>query len=347
MKTNSPHFAFSDSGRRFVLRDPYLAPTADAFLWNPQMMLQITCRGFAWGQTMQPDAAIYAYPPSLLAKTFMQPEPRYFAHHPGRFFYVRDDATGEFFSAPHDPVRAAPRPSSSRRACRTWPGRSATTVWRSRCGSSCRRTTRSNSGPRRVANVSDRARKVSLYPYFPAGYLSWMHMAGEYDAALQAAVCPYVTPYQKLQDYEKNKTLKETTFLASDVAPDSWGAEPAAVRGRGRAEPARRLEAAPPGPRRRPFRAASLHFSVSPPPAAGQAFRSPADLRSRQRPAGDRPAAEEGFCQRRVQKAFHKVEAAPRSTPAASRLKPRTRGSTTSSTTGCRGKSSTLARPTA
>ncbi len=222
MKANSPHFAFSDSGRRFVLRDPYLAPTADAFLWNPQMMLQITCRGFAWGQTMQPDTAIYAYPPSLLAKTFMQPEPRYFAHHPGRFFYVRDDATGEFFSAPHDPVRTAPESFELRRACRNvaWtvrnngfevslrvflPADDTVELWTAS-----------------VANVSDRARKVSLYPYFPAGYLSWMHMAGEYDAALQAAVCPYVTPYQKLQDYEKNKTLKETTFLASEVAPDSW-----------------------------------------------------------------------------------------------------------------------------
>ena len=39
---------------------------------------------------------------------------------------------------------------------------------------------------------------------------------------MQAAVCPYITPYQKLPDYEKNKTLKETTFLASDLAPDSW-----------------------------------------------------------------------------------------------------------------------------
>ena len=222
MKTNSPHFAFSDSGRRFVLRDPYLAPTADAFLWNPQMMLQITCRGFAWGQTMQPDAAIYAYPPSLLAKTFMQPEPRYFAHHPGRFFYVRDDATGEFFSSPHDPVRAVPE------SFEFAPGLSdiAWTVRNNGLEVSLRVFLPADDTVElwtaAVANVSDRARKVSLYPYFPAGYLSWMHMAGEYDEALQAAVCPYVTPYQKLQDYEKNKTLKETTFLASDVAPDSW-----------------------------------------------------------------------------------------------------------------------------
>jgi cellobionic acid phosphorylase len=222
MSKKSAGFAFSESGRRFVLRDPFLAPTADAFLWNPRMLLQITCRGYAWGQTMQPDSTVYAYPPSLLAKSFMQPEPRYFAHHPGRFFYVRDDAAGKFFSAPHDPVRAAPeafafapgvcdiawtlRKNGLEVSLRVFlPPDDTVELWTVA-----------------VANLSDRSRRVSLFPYFPAGYLSWMNMAGEYDEALRAAVCSYVTPYQKLQDYDKNKTLKETTFLASDIAPDSW-----------------------------------------------------------------------------------------------------------------------------
>jgi cellobionic acid phosphorylase len=222
MTTPLPPYEFTESGRRFVLRDPSLAPTADAFLWNPKMLLQITCRGYAWGQTMQPDSTVYAYPPSLLAKTFMQPEPRYFAHHPGRFFYVRDDATGKFFSAPHDPVRAVPE------AFEFAPGLEdiAWTVRNDGLQVSLRVLLPSDDTVElwtaSVVNVSRHPRKVSLYPYFPVGYASWMNMAGEYDAALHAAVCPYVTPYQQTQDYYKNLSLKEITFLASDAAPDSW-----------------------------------------------------------------------------------------------------------------------------
>src|SRR5512145_1887795 len=55
---------------------------------------------------MQPEPAKYSYAPNLEAKTFMQPEQPYYAHHPGRFFYVKDEANGDLFSAPYEPVRA-------------------------------------------------------------------------------------------------------------------------------------------------------------------------------------------------------------------------------------------------
>ena len=57
------------------------------FLWNRRMMIQVTCRGYAVAQFMQPEPAKYAYAPNLEARTFMQPEQPYYAHHPGRFFY--------------------------------------------------------------------------------------------------------------------------------------------------------------------------------------------------------------------------------------------------------------------
>jgi cellobionic acid phosphorylase len=94
------------SGERYQLTSPTSMPRAAGFLWNQRMMIQVTCRGYAVAQFMQPEPAKYAYAPNLEAKTFMQPEQPYYAHHPGRFFYIKDEETGEFFSAPYEPVRA-------------------------------------------------------------------------------------------------------------------------------------------------------------------------------------------------------------------------------------------------
>ncbi len=38
----------------------------------------------------------------------MQPEQPYYAHHPGRFFYLKDEDGGALYSAPYEPVRATP-----------------------------------------------------------------------------------------------------------------------------------------------------------------------------------------------------------------------------------------------
>src|SRR5690606_35934954 len=99
---------YIEDGERVQLQDPALAPAASAFLWNPRMMLQVTARGFATAQFMQPEPAKYTHPPVLAAKTFMQPEQPYFAHHPGRFVYVRDDDSGALFSVPYEPCRKRP-----------------------------------------------------------------------------------------------------------------------------------------------------------------------------------------------------------------------------------------------
>src|SRR6516225_4415334 len=93
-------------GERFELTDPTVMSRAAGFLWNRKMLLQVTCRGFAVAQFMQPEPAKYAYAPNLEAKTFMQPEQPYYAHHPGRFFYIKDEETNALFSAPYEPVRA-------------------------------------------------------------------------------------------------------------------------------------------------------------------------------------------------------------------------------------------------
>src|SRR5690554_2245819 len=96
----------SENGERFELTSPTAMPRAAGFLWNQRMMMQVTCRGYAVAQFMQPEPAKYAYAPNLEAKTFMQPEQPYYAHHPGRFVYLKDKDTGAVFSAPYEPVRA-------------------------------------------------------------------------------------------------------------------------------------------------------------------------------------------------------------------------------------------------
>src|SRR5690606_27506814 len=94
-----------NNGERFELSSPDAMPRAAGFLWNRQMMIQVNCRGFTIAQFMQPEPAKYTYAPNLEAKTFMQPEQPYYAHHPGRFCYIKDEETGEIFSAPYEPVR--------------------------------------------------------------------------------------------------------------------------------------------------------------------------------------------------------------------------------------------------
>src|SRR6187549_4162034 len=96
---------FNADGTRFSLNDPLLAPFGGSFLWNRRMMIQVTNRGYAVAQFMQPEPAKYAHVPTLAGTSFMQPEQPYFAHHPGRFFYVRDDEKRTLFSAPYEPTR--------------------------------------------------------------------------------------------------------------------------------------------------------------------------------------------------------------------------------------------------
>jgi cellobionic acid phosphorylase len=223
----------TDDGERFELTSPVAMPQAAAFLWNRKMMMQMNCRGYAVAQFMQPEPAKYAHAPNLEAKSFMQPEQAYFAHHPGRFFYVRDDATGELFSAPYEPVRAPLERFvfSAGKSDLAWtieclglridlrvalPTDDVVELW-----------------TLTLTNLSGRARNVSLTPYFPIGYMSWMNQSAEYRPELQAIVASSVTPYQKVADYFKNKGLKDKTFFLCENAPDSWEANQAAFEGEG------------------------------------------------------------------------------------------------------------------
>ena len=229
----NPSALFNSNSDRYELHSPTAMPRAAGFLWNQKMMMQMTCRGYAVAQFMQPEPAKYAYAPNLEAKTFMQPEQPYFAHHPGRFFYVKDEETGDIFSAPYEPVRANldKFTFSVGKSDLAWtiehlgiriemsvsvPVSDVVELW-----------------SLRVTNLSGSARKISVYSYFPIGFMSWMNQSAEYRADLGGIVASCVTPYQKVADHFKNKNFKDKTFFLHDQEPIAWEAKQEAFEGEG------------------------------------------------------------------------------------------------------------------
>ncbi|WCL53480.1 GH36-type glycosyl hydrolase domain-containing protein [Gimibacter soli] len=220
-------------GSDVVLTDPLAMPQAGSFLWNPEMMVQMTCRGYATAQYMQPEPTKYSKGPVLEATTFMQPEHPYYSHHSGRFFYVKDRQNGELFSAPYEPVRAAVdtfefvaatdalKWSIVRQGIEIYielrlPKAGIAELW-----------------SLRVKNVDDRPRCLSIYPAFTFGFLSWMNQGSTYDCELQALIANFVTPYQRVADYFKHQHFRDKSFLMAEIKPDAWCARLSAFEGEG------------------------------------------------------------------------------------------------------------------
>ncbi|MET0319167.1 MAG: NdvB protein [Duganella sp.] len=220
-------------GDRYELTSPTAMPRAGGFLWNQKMMIQVTCRGYAVAQFMQPEPAKYAHAPNLEAKTFMQPEQKYYAHHPGRFFYIKDEETGALFSAPYEPVRAP----VDRFAFSVGKNDLAWTV--EHLGVRVELTLSIPTADvvelwsLRVTDLSGRARRLSVYPYFPIGYMSWMNQSGEYRPDLGGVVASSVAPYQKVADYFKQKDFKDKTYFLCEEAPVAWEVQQQAFEGEG------------------------------------------------------------------------------------------------------------------
>ena len=226
-------FGFHDDGRCFSIDSSTAMPHASSFLWNRRMMVQATCRGFATAQFMQPEPAKYAHAPTLEARSFMQPEQPYYAHHPGRFCYIKDEDDGALFSVPYEPVRALPEEFAFEVTADaiTWRilQRGIEVEWR---------LTLSVEDvvelwTLRVRNRSGRTRRLSLYPYFPVGYLSWMNQSARYRQDLGGIVCNSITPYQKVEDYFLQRDFKDRTFLLHENAADAWESCQAGFEGEG------------------------------------------------------------------------------------------------------------------
>lgn len=223
----------TDKGERLNLYSPTAMPKAAAFLWNRKMMIHMNCRGFAVSQFMQPEPAKYAHAPNLEAKTFMQPEQPYFAHHAGRFCYIKDLDRDDLFSVPYEPVK-----SEMGDFC--FSAGQSDIFWllkknnlKIKMQLSLTKNDVVELWSIKVSNKSSNKRKIQLFPYFPAGYMSWMNQSAEYDQELEAIVCSSISPYQKYQDYEKVKDYKDKTFLLAGASPDAYETNQEAFEGEG------------------------------------------------------------------------------------------------------------------
>lgn len=223
----------TECGERYELSSPTAMPNCGGFLWNNKMMIQVTCRGYAIAQHMQPEPSKYSYQPIVEGKIFMLPEQPLFAHSPGRFFYVKDEETDELFSVPYEPVREKQNSYtfSVGKSDIRWtvehlgielqlilsiPADDVVELWQLR-----------------VINKSSRSRSISVYPYMTFGFMSWMNQSAQYSKALGGVIGSCVTPYQKLDDYFKNKELKDKTFFLHDRKPVAWEACRDAFEGEG------------------------------------------------------------------------------------------------------------------
>ncbi len=222
-----------NEGERFQLTTPTKLPNASGFLWNKQMMIHMNCRGYAVAQFMQPEPAKYAHAPNLEAKTFMQPEQAYYAHHPGRFCYIKDESNGSLFSVPYEPVRA----SLDKYQFSVGKHNLVWRVEKDGIAIEMRLSLATNEALElwsiQVKNLTNKTKHLSIYPYFPVGYMSWMNQSGEFNKDLCSIICSAVTPYQKYKEYDKIKTLKDKTFLMGATMPDAWEVNQSKFEGEG------------------------------------------------------------------------------------------------------------------
>jgi len=211
-----------NNGEYYEVTDPVKFSKASGYLWNEKMMLHINCRGYAVSQFMQPEPSKYSKGPMLEEKTFMQPEQGYYTEHPARFVFIKDEETNDVFSLPYDPMRVSLNQykfivekhqiswtviNKGLKVTMTLalPVDDVKELWTIK-----------------VKNLSENKRKISIYPYFTIGYMSWMNQSANYDSKLKSIICSSITPYQKYEDYFKIKEFKDKTFLAAYKEPDSW-----------------------------------------------------------------------------------------------------------------------------
>lgn len=226
--------SFSKDGKRYNLRSPNMIKKADAFLWNNRTLNHVTAHGFSQSQFMQPEPSFYGHAPLKSEKAAMAPEPQYFDHHPGRFFYVKDKTTGEYFSAPFRPTNKkldefefSPGLSDIKWLAKkndirvdiqfALPkGNDVVELWKVI-----------------ITNTSKDRKNISLYPFFPVGFPSWMNTEGEYCKEIEGMLAYTLTPYRKMEDYFWIKELNDYTYLVADRQPDAWEASLSVFEGEG------------------------------------------------------------------------------------------------------------------
>ena len=200
-----PRAGFTDDGRRYVLRDVHLMDTAHTYLFNDTMVVDVEHRGRCGTLIQQPDRVQFAYKQACV--------------------YVRDEKSGDFWSAPHDPVQAEPDEFefSVGRGDVRW------RVVRDGIEVSIRLVV-----PRddmvelwtvTVRNVARRGRHVSIYTFHPLEYGASMHVMGRFDAGLNGVLASHFPPCGDGADYYRLGEQRNYLFCAADRKPTAYEAD--------------------------------------------------------------------------------------------------------------------------
>lgn len=193
---------FTEDGKRYVLNDPHLIDRADSDLWNDTMYVQTDHRGRCRAWFLQPNQTSYS--------------------EPLRCFYVRDDETGEFWSAPFEPVCAEPDEFEFSVGLGDLAWRVVRDGLEIRLRQAVPRDDTVELWTAELCNVGRRRRKVSLVSLFPVGSLGKLTHRARFDERLGAFVHKYFPYYVHWQDYYKLRELANNVFCAADVKPTSW-----------------------------------------------------------------------------------------------------------------------------
>lgn len=216
-----------------TLDSPTKMPKASGFLWNKNMVLQVNCRGYVNGQFMQPEPSKYSYAPNIEEKTFIQPEHSYFTHHPGRFFYIKDEDKQQTFSVPYEPMRVELESFTFEQSLSEISWLIIHLDLEIKIKVSLAHKDVVERWSFAIKNLSNKQRNISIYPYFSVGYMSWMNQGAIFDEKLNSVIASSITPYQKVEQYFKNQELKEKTFLSADKKPTAWHANQGSFEGEG------------------------------------------------------------------------------------------------------------------
>lgn len=215
-------YQWRESGKTIVVDSPLTLPKASGYLWNQQMLIQMNCRGYASAMYMQPEPSKYSKGPNVEATTFLQPEQPFYTEHPGRFFYVKDEATGDVYSLPYEPMRKPLDKFEFSAGLHELAWTFEFSEIQVQLTLSLTEDMCVELWQIELTDLSGKERNLSVYPCFTVGYMSWMNQSADFYSELNALVASSVTPYQKVEDYEKNKHLKDKTFLFSNASPTSW-----------------------------------------------------------------------------------------------------------------------------
>ncbi len=209
--TRAAHF--SADGTRYLVHDVDLIASADSDLWNDTMRVQIDHRG------------------RVSEAGFQQPNMTPYADNL-RCFFVRDDATGRYWSAPHDPVQAAPDAF-------TFSAGLCDIAWHVETDGiavdlrlAVPRADNVELWTATVTNLSRTRRAVSLYSYLPVGRRSLLRQTAWFDTALNGALHDYFDYYVHYRDYYRLRELRNMVFCTADRKPVSYSLSAADFAGK-------------------------------------------------------------------------------------------------------------------